>query len=231
MIMKQKRCILVIDDKSQSAVINGIKSKLSKDFDLDFIVIRTGAAELKKDDSEDLDMDKLKTEIDTKIKGKHIDIALSDFDLECPYFTGLDAVHLVHEIRKNVNFFVYSGNWNKVIKSVVGQEYQNASIEELVGGVNKLLKSQIIDCIDRTDYQEILIDYLKKNKGNSIEHRLATLLRADSEMKFESCFPDFKGMTFNEIADMIENHSDARSDEWIEAILAQTIAYLVKVNQ
>ena len=39
MIMKQKRCILVIDDKSQSAVINGIRSKLSKDFDLDFIAI------------------------------------------------------------------------------------------------------------------------------------------------------------------------------------------------
>ena len=229
--MKQKRCILVIDDKSQSAVINGIKSKLSKDFDLDFIAIRTSAAELKKDDSEDLDMDKLKTEIESKIKGKHIDIALSDFDLECPYFTGLDAVHLVHEFRKNVSFFVYSGNWNEVIKSVVGQEYQNASIKELVGGINKLLKSQIIDCIDRTDYQEILIDYLKKDKGNSIEHQLAILLRANGDMKFESCFPEFKGMTFNEIADMIESHSDARSDEWIEAILAQTIAYLVKVNQ
>lgn len=151
--------------------------------------------------------------------------------MECPYFTGLDAVHLVHEIRKNVSFFVYSGNWNEVIKSVVGQEYQNASIKELVGGINKLLKSQIIDCIDRTDYQEILIDYLRKDKGNSIEHQLAILLRANGEMEFESCFPEFKGMTFNEIADMIESHSDARSDEWIEAILAQTIAYLVKVNQ
>ncbi len=229
--MKQKRCILVIDDKSQSSVIKGFTSKYSKDFDLDFIVIRTGAAELKKDDSEDLDIDKLKTEIETKIKGKHLDIALSDFDLKCPYFTGLDAVHLVHEFRKNVSFFVYSGNWNEVIKSVVGQEYQNASIKELVGGINKLLKSQIIDCIDRTDYQEILIDYLKKDKGNSIEHQLAILLRANGDMKFESCFPEFKGMTFNEIADMIESHSDARSDEWIEAILAQTIAYLVKVNQ
>ena len=229
--MKQKRCILVIDDKSQSSVIKGITSKYSKDFDLDFIAIRTGAAELKKDDSEDLDIDKLKTEIESKIKGKHLDIALSDFELECPYFTGLDAVHLVHEIRKNVSFFVYSGNWNEVIKSVVGQEYQNASIEELVGGVNKLLKSQIINCIDRTDYQEILIDYLKKDKGNSIEHQLAILLRANGDMKFESCFPEFKDMTFNEIADMIESHSDARSDEWIEAILAQTIAYLVKVNQ
>lgn len=228
--MKQKRCILVIDDKSQSTVIKGFTSKYSKDFDLDFIAIRTGAAELKKNDSEDLDIDKLKTEIESKIKGKHLDIALSDFDLECPYFTGLDAVHLVHEIRKNVSFFVYSGNWNEVIKSVVGQEYQKASIEELVGGVNKLLKSQIIDCIGRTDYQEKLIDYLEKDKGNSIEHQLATLLRANGEMKFDSCFPEFKGVTFNEIADMIESRSDARSNEWIEAILAQTIAYLVKVN-
>lgn len=229
--MKQKRCILVIDDKSQSAVIKGFKSKYSKDFDLDFIAIRTGAAELKKDDSEDLDIYKLKTEIESKIKGKHLDIALSDFELECPYFTGLDAVDLVHKIRKNVSFFVYSGNWNEVIKSVVGQEYQKASIEELVGGVNKLLNSQVIDCIDRTDYQDILIDYLNKEKGNSIEYQLATSLRVNGEMKFESCFPKFKGMTFNEIADMIECHSDARSDEWIKAILVQTIAYLVKVNQ
>ena len=229
--MKQKRCILVIDDKSQSAVIKGFTSKYSKDFDLDFIAIRTSAAELKKDDSEDLDIDKLKTEIESKIKGKHLDIALSDFELECPYFTGLDAVDLVHKIRKNVSFFVYSGNWNEVIKSVVGQEYQKASIEELVGGVNKLLNSQIIDCIDRTDYQDILIDYLNKEKGNSIEYQLATSLRVNGEMKFESCFPKFQGMTFNEIADMIECHSDARSDEWIKAILVQTIAYLVKVNQ
>lgn len=229
--MKQKRCILVIDDKSQSTVVKGIDSKLFKDFDLDFILIRTADAKFKKDDSEDLDVEKLKTEIETKIKGKHIDIALSDFDLECPYFTGLDAVHMVHEIRENVNFFIYSGNWNKVIESVVGKDYQSASIEELVKGINKLIKAQIIDCIDRTDYQETLIEYLKKNKGDTIEHRLAILLRAHADLKFESGFPKFKGMTFNEIAEMIENHSDARTDEWIDTILTQTIAYLVKVNQ
>lgn len=229
--MKQKRCILVIDDKSQSAVIKGIVSKLSKDFDLDFIAIRTEAAEFKKADSEDLDVEKLKMGIEAKIKGKHIDIALSDFNLECPYFTGLDAIHLVHEIRENVSFFIYSGDWNKVIESVVGQEYQKASIEKLVGGINKLIKAQIIDCIDRLDYQEALIEYLKKNKGDTIEHRLAILLRAHGDLKFESGFPKFKGKTFNEIADMIEDHSDARTDEWIDTVLTQAIAYLVKVNQ
>lgn len=229
--MKQKRCILVIDDKSQSTVIKGIESKLFKDFDLDFISIRTADAKFKKDDSEDLDVEKLKTEIETRIKDKHIDIALSDFDLECPYFTGLDAVHMVHEIRENVSFFIYSGNWNKVIRSVVGKDYQSASIEELVKGVNKLIKAQIIDCIDRIDYQEALIEYLKKNKGDTIEHRLAILLRAHGDLKFESGFPKFKDKTFNEIADMIENHSDARTDEWIDTVLTQAIAYLVKVNQ
>lgn len=229
--MKQKKCILVIDDKSQSTVIKGIESKLLRDFDLEFIPIRTTDAKLKKDNSEDLDVEKLKVEIKSRIKDKHIDIALSDFDLECSYLTGLDVVHIVHEIRENVNFFIYSGNWNKVIESVVGKDYQSASIEELINGVNKLIKAKIIDCINRIDYQEALIEYLKKNKGDTIEHRLATLLRAHGDLTFESGFPKFKGMTFNEIADMIETHSDARAEEWVDTLLTQTIAYLIKVNQ
>lgn len=229
--MKKERCILVIDDKTQNAVIKGIKSKNSRDFDLDFIAIRTDAAKLKKDDSEDLDVNKLKVEIESKIKGKHIDIGLSDFNLECPYFNGLDAVHMVHEIRDNVDFFIYSGDWNKVIESVVGKEYDKASIEELVEGINKLIKAKIINCIDRTDYKDVLIDYLKKDNGNSIEHRLSTLLRANGDMVFNSCFPELKGKTFLEIAEMIDNKSDARSNEWIEAVLTQTIAYLTEVNR
>ena len=228
--MKQERCILVIDDKDQEDVIGNIKLKLQKEFDLDFITIQTAAADLKENNSEELDVKKLKDEIIYKIKGKHIDIALTDFDLGCS-LTGLDVVHMVHDIRPKVKFFVYSGNWNKVIKSVVGQEHSKATVEELVEGINKLIKAKIIDCVDRTDYQGTLIDYIEKNKGDSIEHRLSSLLRANGDMVFESCFPEFKGMTFSEIADKIDSHSDARSDEWIEAILAQTIAYLVKINQ
>ena len=222
---------MVVDDKPQRAVIKGIKSRLQNEFELDFIDIRTGDASLKRDDSEDLDVEKLRAEIASKIKCKHIDIALTDFDLECDYVTGLDIVHMVHEIRKKVNFFIYSGNWHKVIKSVVGVDYPNASIEDLVGGINKLIKAKIVNCVDRADYQELLIEYLRMNSIDSVEHRLSVLLRAHGEMKFESCFPDFKGMTFNEIADMIDNHSDSRSDEWIDTLLSQTIAYLVKVNQ
>ncbi len=228
--MKQKKCILLIDDKDQSDVINSITLQLRSEIELEFITIRTAAAELKEDDAEDLDIDKLKIEIETKIKNKSIHVALTDFDLESEHIDGLGIVKMVHEIRPKVDFFIYSGNWNKVIKTVIGKDYKSASIEELVKGINELIHDRIIDCINRADYKEDLIRYLRKEIKDSIEHRLSSLLRANGEQEFKSCFPEFKGMKFAEIADIIENHSDARSDEWIEAILAQTIAYLVEVH-
>lgn len=228
--MKEQRCILLIDDKDQSDVANSIKLQLKKDFDLEFILIRTADSKLKKDEEEELDLDKLKARIETRIKNKNVYIALTDFDLESDSINGLGVVRMVHELRPKLNFLIYSGNWDEVIRTVVGKDYKLASIDELVGGINDLIHDNIVNCIGRTDYKADLIEYLKKNKGDSIEHRLSTLLRANGEMKFESCFPEFKGMTFNEIADMIDNHSDARTEEWIETVLAQTIAYLVKVN-
>ena len=175
--MMKDRCILLIDDKDQEDVSNSIKTQLRNDFDLEFLLIRTAAPELTEDNSEDLDLSKLKAVIEDKIGRKHIDVALTDFDLESDCINGLGIVRMVHEIRPNVNFLIYSGNWNKVIRTVIGKDYQQASIEELVEGINNLIHDNIINCIGRTDYKDDLIKYLQKNKGETIEHRLSVLLR------------------------------------------------------
>lgn len=229
--MKKTKCILLFDDKDQKNIINNIKLTTKQEFDLDFIFIRTSAAELKKDDSEDLDTEKLKAKIISETRGKLIDIALTDFDLNCDYLNGLDIIHLVHESHKNVQFLVYSGNWNKVIRRVIGEDYQQASTEQLVEGINQLIHDKIINCISRIDYQEDLLKYLRRESKDSMEHRLCVLLQANGDMVFNSCCPELKGKTFLEIAEMIENKSDARSDGWIEAVLTQTIAYLTEVNR
>lgn len=229
--MKKTKCILLFDDKDQTKTLDNIKLTTKQEFDLDFIFIRTSSANLKKDDSEDLDTEKLKAKIVSETRGKVIDIALTDFDLECDYLNGLDVIRMVHEYHKNVNFFIYSGNWNKVIRSVIGEDYQQASQEQLVKGINALIHDKIVNCVDRTDYQEDLLKYLRHDSEDSMEHRLCALLRANGDMVFNSCYPEFKGKTFLEIAEMIDNQSDARSDEWIEAILTQTIAYLTEVNR
>ncbi len=229
--MKKHKCILLVDDKDQSVVAEDIKLQMRSDFELEFILVRTAASEFKKEDSEEIDLDKLKDGINAKLHNKHIDVALTDFDLESESINGLDIVHIVHDIQKKVDFMIYSGNWSKVIRSVVGDDYKDASIDHLVEGINAFIHEGIVDCVDRTDYKNDLIKYLNQRENDSIEHRLSSLLRAHGDMVFESCFPDFKGMTFNEIADMINKHSDARCDEWLDSLLAQTIAYLVKVNQ
>ena len=229
--MKKQRCILLIDDKDQSDVTNSITLQLKDEFDLEFILIRTTASTLKKDEEEEIDLDKLKIEIAARIKNKNVYVALTDFDLESDIINGLGILKIVHEIRPKLHFIIYSGNWDKVIRTVVGKNQKNASIDELVTGINELIESNIIKCIGRTDYKEDLIKYLRHDKNGSIEQQLSLLLRAHGEMKFESCFPEFKGMTFNEIADKIDNRSDFRSDEWIETVLTQTIAYLLEVNQ
>lgn len=229
--MKKTKCILLFDDKDQTKIIDSIKLSTRQEFDLDFIFIRTSSAELKKEDSEDLDTEKLKAKIVSETRGKVIDIALTDFDLECDYLNGLDVVRMVHEYHKKVNFFIYSGNWNKVIRSVIGENYQQASQEQLVKGINDLIHDKIVNCVDRIDYQEDLLKYLRHDSEDSMEHRLCVLLQANGDMVFNSCCPELKGKTFYEIAEMIDNKSDARSDDWIEAVLTQTIAYLTEVNR
>ena len=222
---------MLVDDKDQEDVAENIRIQLRREYELEFILIRTAAPEYKKDDSEEIDLDKLRDGIRTKIQYKCIDVALSDFDLDSDIVNGLCIVHIVHEFRPKINFLIYSGNWNEVIRTVVGGDYQKAPIDHLVEGINSFIHYRIVDCIGRTDYKDGLIKYLRNNDNDSIEHRLCSLLRAHEDMKFESCFPEFKGMTFNEIADLVENNADKRSDEWIDAVLTQTIAYLVKVNQ
>lgn len=229
--MKKSKCILLFDDKDQKSIINNIKLSTKQEFDLDFIFIRTSSAELKENDSEELDVEKMKAKMISETRGKHIDIALTDFDLGCDFLNGLDVVRIVHEKHKNVNFFIYSGNWNNVIKSVIGEDYRQVATEQLIKGIDKLIHDKIINCISRIDYQEDLLKYLRYESEDSMEHRLCVLLRANSNMVFNSCCPALKGKTFGEVAEIIDNKSDARSEDWIEAVLAQTIAYLVDVNQ
>ena len=47
--MKTSKCILLIDDKDQSAVMRDIKYTVASTFDVEFLFIRTARPDLKKD--------------------------------------------------------------------------------------------------------------------------------------------------------------------------------------
>ena len=58
---------MLVDDKDQGDVTESIRIQMRSEFDLEFILIRTAAPEYKKDDSEEIDLDKLRDGIKTSV--------------------------------------------------------------------------------------------------------------------------------------------------------------------
>ena len=76
-----------------------------------------------------------------------------------------------------------------------------------------------------------MIDIIRKNLEPSIDEEFINILHDHGDLIFNSCYPPFSGKKLKEIAEIIENNADERSQEWRKAILEQTIAYLIKVNE
>lgn len=231
--MKLKKKILIIDDVSQEAPINSLKLMLKFDFELVCEEIRTRELELRKEGTEHLDFEKLKARIDIAFeKYKYFDLILTDFDLKEPgNVDGLDVVDYIKSYKKKVNIIMYSGDFSKAVKRVIRSENGLLSEQQIVDAVKKLIDYQIVSYVDRLSYVDEAISFFRKNKEFSIRDEFLKLLYTHKDMVFSSCFPDFAGKKFGEIADIIASRADARSDKWILAMIQQTIAYLAKVNE
>lgn len=107
----------------------------------------------------------------------------------------------------------------------------NPNTEDLIAGFKKLLNFGIIDFVRRPDYRDRIIKYLNSNKKIHLESYFLIQLRKYKDYEFKSCCPALKGMKLGEIADMIEKGSDFRSREWMQELIEQSIAYLIKINE
>lgn len=225
--MKPKKNILIIDDEDQTKIAESLKIILKKDFDVNFILIKTNDVALQNDDA-DLDIIKIKERITKDIQSVTVDLALTDYDLGDEYVDGLDIVGMIKEIRPKVPVILYSGNQDKVIRKIVGN---NPDTEDLVAGFKKLLNFGIIDFVRRPDYKDSIIKLLNSDKDPHLDSYFLIQLRKYKDYEFKSCYPAFKGMKLGEIADMIEKRSDFRSREWMQELIEQSIAYLIKINE
>lgn len=230
--MKRKITVLIIDDVDQSRTINALEKQLSKKFEFKAISIKTTSVELRKENSDHLDPDKLKAFLQESIKGRVINWVFSDFNLAEDDIDGLTVVNMINEIRSTIKIVLYSGDQHAVVKRAIGKtSLDDIKEDEIVDAVSQLLNFNIIDYIKRDSYKDKLIELANKEIDPTVQDYFIELLREHSEMEFKSCYDRLKGKTFGEIADMIENKSDQRTDAWTRELVEQTIAYLVKINE
>ena len=102
---------LIVDDKDQQHTFKAqIQDILKKEgHNVEIIFINTTSPELLNEE-QNIDKDKLKACIKSKIEGKHIDVVASDFDLSDDVVNGLDVIEIIRSIREKVPIILYSGN-------------------------------------------------------------------------------------------------------------------------
>lgn len=232
--MKEEIFILVIDDADQEATIHALELRLKKFCSPRIEQIHTGAIELRKNDGSDhLDATKLKALLEEKLKGRRIDWIATDFNLGEEEIDGIDIVRMMLNIRrfKHKNIILYSGNIQSAIRKILNEAKTSDSEDDIISAVEKFIELPILSFNGRQDYKDILVELISKNNHLSLEDKLLKLLYTHKDKVFNSCFPPFAGKTFGEIAEIVENESDARSEEWLHALIDQTMAYLLQVNE
>lgn len=225
-----EKCVLIIDDIDQSVNIKSLRMQVRGYCSLDAIAIKTTDVDLRAEDSEHLDLEKLKNTIKEAIRGKSIAWAFTDFDLSEDNINGLTVVKILKELRPKLKIVIYSGNLETVIRNVVGKPLAEANEDDVVKAVTTLVNYEIVHYVKRDNYIDKAVELIKNDEEPTVKEFFIQQLRMYSEMEFRSCYPKLSGRTLGEIADMIENSSDKRTDAWTQELVEQAIAYLVKIN-
>lgn len=230
--MKLKKTILVIDDKDQAREIENIQEELNDRFEITYFGIWTALPQFRKDGSNDPDIDKIRSAIKTYYdRYHHFDLILSDFDLNAKgTVDGIDLIEYIKDLKPKAKILMYSGNYTDAVRKLIQNPTNQLTELQVAEAVSRFISYKLVDCTDRTSYRDRTIAYFKENKEMSITDELIKLLYEHGDMTFNSCCPKYKGKKFSEIAIELERGNNSYTDEWVMAMIHQTIAYLVEVN-
>ena len=235
--MKKKVSILIIDDAKQDTNIQALKLRLNNHCTPEIVSIFTGDVSLRRDGSDHLDSEKLFKHLTDKIERKRFDWIATDYDLGESDIDGIDIIRHIASVRQRnnrnnkKNVLLYSGNIEKAIKKVLDECGGDSHQQAIISAVKKLYDLPIVQCVKRDDYQQTLLEIVSKHCEPTMEDEFLKMLYEHGDIVFNSCYPEFSGKKLSEIADIIEQGSDARSYSWKRALIEQTIAYLIRVNE
>jgi CheY-like chemotaxis protein len=230
--MKLKKTILVIDDKDQTREIENIQEDLNSRFEITYVGIWTAQPQFRKEGSNDPDINKLRSEIKSVYDSyHHFDLILSDFDLNAKGIVdGIDLIEYIKDLKPKAKILMYSGNYTDAVRKLIQNPTNQLTELQVAEAVSKFINYKLVDCTDRISYRNRTVAYFKENKEISIIDELIKLLYEHGDMTFNSCCPKYKGKKFYEIAMELERGNNSYTDEWVMAMIHQTIAYLVEVN-
>lgn len=229
--MRPEKHILLVDDESQNNDLENIQRNLISEIDVSFSQIEVLNSE-HIDNNANFDIEKFKSNLFDFMKREHYDLVLVDYDYGAYVeISGLDVIDIIREEYKSIDIVLYSADQKKVISDVVGDDLSKCTTEDIVRDINKLLNYKISKISRRDAYVSDVVHMLRDDLSPSPNRVLCKFLKDNSSRRFSSCCPKLKDKTFGELAEILEKDNDGRAHEWLKAVIEQTMAYLVEVNE
>ena len=159
------------------------------------------------------------------MKGRSIDLVLTDSELSDDKISGIEVVKMVKEIRSKVPVIMYSGKKKEVLTRLLG-DYKRRDEEELIAAINDFMSWGIEEFLGRGNYSDDAIKFVKQKKKPQVDDVFIQKLRAIGDEKCETGYPEWRDKTLNDICEVIENKRDARSELWMDDLIEQVVAYI-----
>lgn len=225
---KMEKNIIIIDDEDQNSQKEYIESRLRQDFDIEVHLINTTEDALGDDGL--ISEEKLRSLLMEIMKGRSIDLILTDYELSDDNYSGIEIVKLVKDCRQKVPVIMYSGKINEVIGRLLG-DYQHRDVDDLIKSINEFMSWGIHEFIGRANYSDDAIKFIKQKKKVQVDDVFIKKLREIGDQKCEVGYPGWRNLTLNEICEIIENKKDARSELWMDDMIEQVVAYISKTAE
>jgi hypothetical protein len=231
--MIDRHC-LIIDNEDQSHEIEGIiRNGKPKGINIichQFNVGSTSREDLL-NDAKNIDIAKVVATFNNEFKGIAFNLMAFDWDLSDPNINGIELIRQfqANDLRKNTPKLLYSGVLKEQIGSMLNEFKENKRTEKtVINWLNALIKTPIMDFIDRPEYANSIVSILEKS-NDSLEFAIESELRKLKDCEFKSVFPEFEGRKFGEIADLIESENVA-GNRFKRELVNQIISYLTNIN-
>jgi len=234
--MEKKTC-LIIDDTDQSDIRERIRAnglKLNIDIECrEFNVGSQWRTDLLNDGN--IDIEKVIQIFKEEFNGVKFDLIAFDYDLEDKEqdlerkVTGLTLISRIGEIRKRSIKLIYSAMLNDLLQDIFEEYKKTQNLRTAKSRIKSLLFNGIRDFADRSDYDSKIITLLQAKEPN-IDDLIEEKMREYNSMTFLSIYPAFKGMTFGNIADIMESDI-IRGNKFKREIIDQIISNMVEINE
>ncbi len=149
----------------------------------------------------------------------------------CDYYlqdNDVNGFEIIRKLRGELKYknaiVLYSAGLETVIKEILTLPGRKDQIDRL----KNLSSLNLADIADRDNYPYSVLHAIQEDEF-SLKSELFELFRRHGDLKFQSTFPPFAGMTLFEVLQAMEaDTKDAKGFQ--RAILENTLAHLIEVN-